>query len=362
MNFHGVVLRYDGQGDFDSPSSWESYDAGQTDGLTTKGYAGTVFDGRYVYFVPYANQDAEESVRHARVLRFDSEGEFTSSAAWSAHDASTTNGIPSASAGYLGYDGAVFDGSRYVYFVPYGDQTAAQGWALRLDTTGDFKSSTSWVAYDVSETNGLQSKGYYGGTFDGRYVYYAPFAHGPDGFHGVALRYDTQPGAFKVDANWEAYDAGNTDGMTTVGYKDAVFDGRYVYYVPFREAEGVQHTRVLRFDTQGSFSEAGSWSAYDAAGVDGLDTEGYVGAEFDGRYIYFAPYQQDGVFHANVLRYDTTGNFKEASSWSAFNAGELGGMNTKGYKYAAFVDPYIYFAPYNNNDGFSGIVMRYDTR
>ena len=30
------------------PSSWAVYDAGQTCGLSTKGYFGAVFDGRYV--------------------------------------------------------------------------------------------------------------------------------------------------------------------------------------------------------------------------------------------------------------------------------------------------------------------------
>jgi hypothetical protein len=362
QDFHGIVLRYDSQAEFTATGSWQSYDAGSTDGLKTKGYAGTVFDGRYVYFVPYANQDATESVRHARVLRYDTQQGFSTAASWSAYDASGTNGIPAAQANFLGYDGAVFDGVRYVYFVPYGDQTAAQGWALRMDTQGDFKAATSWVAYDVSSTGGLASKGYYGGAFDGRYVYYVPFANGPDAFHGIALRHDTQSGAFKLASTWQAYDASNTDGMKTIGYKGAVFDGRYVYYVPFREAEGVQHTRVLRFDTQANFTDSASWSAFDAANTDGLDTRGYVGAVFDGRFVYFIPYQQDTTFHANVLRYDTKGDFKAGASWSGFNAGGIGGLNTKGYKYAVYMAPYIFFAPYNNNDAFSGIAIRYNTQ
>ena len=88
---------------------------------------------------------------------------------------------------------------------------------------------------------------------------------------------------------FDAYDASHTDGLRTVGYFGAVFDGRYVYFVPEQQADLDTHAVVLRYDTHGPFDNPQSYSAYDAAGTAGLDTRGYYGAVFDGRYVYFVP-------------------------------------------------------------------------
>src|SRR5262245_38042968 len=65
----------------------------------------------------------------------------------------------------------------------------------------------------------------------------------------------TQPGAFT------AYAASNVSGLDTVGYIGAVFDGQYVYFVPARNSGASNHGRVLRYDTQAGFTSAASWSA-----------------------------------------------------------------------------------------------------
>jgi hypothetical protein len=52
-----------------------------------------------------------------------------------------------------------------------------------------------------------------------------------------------QPGAFT------AYDAGNTLGLNTIGYSGAVFNGRYIYFAPFSNAGG-SNGNVLRFDAK----------------------------------------------------------------------------------------------------------------
>ncbi len=353
--FHGIALRYDTTQAFDSAGSYESYDAGSTDSLASVGYAGAVYDGsRYVYFVPFA----DESVRHARVLRYDTQGDFDAASSWDAYDAEGTDGVTN----MLGYDGAVYDGSRYVYFVPFGYDPYGHGKALRLDTQGTFSSASSWDAYDAGSTGSLTTQGYYGGAFDGRYIYYAPFHDGTE-FHARALRYDTQ-GGFDTAGSWESYDAGSTDSLSTVGYKGAVYDGsRYIYYVPFRDADG-RHGRVLRYDTTGDFDAAGSWEAYDAGYTDGLDTSGFVGAEYKDPYIYFVPYSgENNVYHGRVLRYDTGGDFDSAASWSGYDIGSTDGLDTKGYKYSASDGRYLYFSPYQSQLGlnFSGSVIRYDT-
>jgi hypothetical protein len=349
VDFHGVALRYDTQADFQVASSWESHDAGYVDTLDTVGYGGAVFDGRYVYYVPFA----DASARHARVLRYDTQADFTGTAGWSAYDAGFTDGMIT-----VGYNGAVFDG-RYIYLVPFGYDPVAHGRVLRYDTQDDFFSSGAWSAFDAGFVGGLSTIGYYGAAFDGRYVYFAPF-HDGSGFHGRMLRYDTQAD-FYTAGSWSAFDGSAIGGLTTIGYKGAVYDGRYIYYVPFRDGTA-RHGRVLRYDTQGSFDGAASWTVYDAGVTDGLDTRGYVGATFDGRFVYFVPYSGDGnVYHGRALRYDTQGPFDGAASWTGFDAGNIDGLDTKGYKYSTFDGRYVYFTPYANNNMFHGIALRYDT-
>ncbi len=347
MAFHGVVLRYDTTGRFKSAGSWAAHDAGFTDGLRTVGYAGAVYHAPYVYFVPFA----DARTRHARVLRHDTRGEFTSASSWSAFDAGPVVGLR-----HSGFAGAVCDG-RYIYFVPFGYEPYAHGSVLRYDTQGEFRSAASWRAHDASRTDGLATRGYYGAGCDGRYVYFVPFNDGR-AFHGRVLRLDTR-GEFDAPASWSSYDAATTDGLTTVGYKGAAWDGRYLYFVPFRSGDTC-HGRVLRYDTRGEFHSPASWSAYDAGKTAGLDTRGYVGAHCDGRYVYLIPYSGDGnVFHARMLRYDTTGDFKTAASWSAYNAEATEGLPTRGYKFSASDGKYLYFVPYHNGNSFSGIALRY---
>src|SRR5438128_874404 len=66
---------------------------------------------------------------------------------------------------------------------------------------------------------------------------------------------------------FEAYDAGNTSGLATRGFLGAVFDGRYVYFVPEFETDN-SHGRVLRYDTHGGFKDPMSWTGYDAGQTD----------------------------------------------------------------------------------------------
>ncbi len=354
--FHARVLRYDSTKSFNEVGSYSLFDAGNTDGLKTTGYAGAVFANGYIYFVPYLNEEG----RHAKVLRYNTNEDFNNPTSWSAFDGNTLE-LPQGSQ-LNGYDGGVYDGERYIYFTPYGDQNGFNLFALRYDTLGDFKNKASWsFTSTVQMAQNANAKGYYGTAFDGNYVYYVPFANKDgDKFHASMLRYNiTLP--FTSRDSWSFFDASQIGEEKTIGYKGAVFDGKYIYYVPFREKEGVggQHTRVLRYNTELPFEDNSSWTVFNADNIDGLNTVGYVGAEFDGRYIYFIPYQQDNFFHANVLRYDTTKDFTTSGSWSSFNAENISGLNTKGYKYGMIMGKYLYLVPYNNNSSFTGIVLRY---
>src|SRR5262249_15598737 len=148
-----------------------------------------------------------------------------------------------------------------------------------------------WLAYNAGSTDSLHVSAYQGGVFDGRYIYFVPTYIGA-GSGGVVLRYDTQS-PFSTSSSWHAYDAGTTSGLNSKGYVGAVFDGHYIYFVPYYGGGGFSHGVVLRYDTQASFTTPSSWSAYDAGSTDGLVTRGYNGAVFDGRYICFVPYWND---------------------------------------------------------------------
>lgn len=253
-----------------------------------------------------------------------------------AYDAGHTSGLDT-----TGFLGAVFDG-RYVYFSPQHGREDRQGVALRYDTHGAFKDAASWLGFDAGHIDGLNTKGYYGAIFDGRYVVYVP-RRSPEAYHTRTLRYDTRE-AFDDPAAWEAYDVG-----LPMSCQSGAFDGRYIYFAPGTSKERGKESRVIRFDTQGPFKAESSWRVFDADKTAGLKTKDFDGALFDGRYVYFAP-----LSYGAPLRYDTTLPFDDASSWSAFDATPLGMERCVGL---VFDGRHLYFCSYNT----PGIV-RYDVR
>ena len=338
---HGHALRYDTHMPFDDSAAWRAYDAATTEGLTTKGYYGAVFDGRFVYYVPRFDGDTQ----HSRVLRLDTTGDFTDSTSWSAFDA----GRP------ISCQGAAFDG-RYVYFAPGMHQDdGPSGCVLRLDTLASFHDEGSWVWHDVSTTGGLDCRCFDGAVYDGRHIYFVPLNGGP------VVRHDPKLPFAEADA-WEAFDTTGLPGFgACVG---AVFDGRRVYFVPYA------HDTVVCYDTEAPFTAVGSWTAHAPGSVDGLDCRGYDGAAFDGRYVTFVPFWDgetttDG-FHARLLRYDTTLPFTAAEAWQAADGSVLAPPNPGGFNGGAFDGRFLYMAPWRLNDPSGqihahGQVLRLDT-
>jgi hypothetical protein len=179
-------------------------------------------------------------------------------------------------------------------------QVVAAQWALRSDMGG-------FATYDAAGTDGLNTRGYFGAVWDGRYVYYVPYTN------KVVVRCDTQ-GEFQNPGSWEAHDAGHTSGLKTRGYDGAAFDGRYLYFIPFWEGEDLSrgfHARLLRYDSGRAFKDPGSWQAKDAGDTIPPSPGGFNGGAFDGRFLYLAPWREgtgpEGQIlpHGKVLRCDT---------------------------------------------------------
>ena len=225
--------------------AFSAYDAGHTDGLVTQGYFGAVFDGRYVYFCPIRDQNERTSV-HGRVLRLDTQADFKDPRAWTAHDASYTDGLHTS-----GFYGGAFDG-RYVYFNPRDDGTVHHSRLLRLDTQADFKDPDAWEAHDAQLPHSGQ-----GLAFDGQYLYFCPgYTRSSTGGlddenSGHILRYDTRA-PLKDSASYAVFNAQQLHPEAAC-FDGAAFDGRHIYFAPLTSGH------VLRYAVAGDFADPQSW-------------------------------------------------------------------------------------------------------
>jgi hypothetical protein len=331
------VLRYDTTALFSDTTSWSTVDLGSL--LSARGgYGGAVFDGRFLYFVPCADANGT----HAEVARYDTTGVFKEGTSWALFDAGGGNVNAK-----TGYAGGVFDG-RYIYFVPDQSSMAAHGEVLQYDVQGDFTDETSWTTYEPQSAAGFR-----GAIFDGRYIYFSPHHNGTN-FHSQVLRYDTL-GGFNAPGSWTSFDPGSRGG-----YAGGVFDGRYVYFAPSQDGSGI-HGEILRYDTRLDFQVAWAWTTFDAGLSPVNALGGYAGALFDGRYIAFVPYGDGSTTHAEVLIFDTTGAFTQSSAWTTVDPG-AGPLSAQGGYMGALSDGrFLYFVPSGNSATPHGEFLRFDT-
>lgn len=356
----------DGGGDFTNIASWASHDFSALLGGSSNGFNGSAFDGRYLYLAPYFS---------GSFVRVDTQGSFSAASSYTAMAGAT---IP----GFGAFSGAVFDG-RYVYYVPSGSIV------VRYDTTAPFTAASSYASFDLSTTGAPATIGFSGGTFDGRYVYFAP--QGNNSFSGYAVRLDTE-GTFTAAASYQAFDMATVDARA-VGYAGAVFDGRYVYFSPFAGDAARYDTtapfggaaftffsiaggsgatfdgRFITFvpggilgdvsllDTQAALDAGTAVSTFDPSQVIGR-TQAYHGALFDGRYVYVGSEASGGTTTdpgTVVLRRDTQGAFTDVASWSEFDVGTLSPAAGDFFN-LGFDGRYVYFVPWH-----SAVIARFDT-
>ena len=267
---------------------------------------------------------------------------YDSQASFSVASSWGTFDTTAVNANAAGFSGAAFDG-RYVYLVPNADTAGHDGIVARYDTQAPFANKGSWATFNTS-TVAAKAKGFVGAVFDGRYIYFVPDNNGA--VDGVVARYDTQA-TFTTVASWTTFDT-TTVNANAKGFVGAVFDSRYVYFVSYNN--GAADGLVMRYDTQATFTTVGSWTTFDVTTVNAGAT-GFETAAFDGRYIYLVPLST-GI----VARYDTQAGFTAARSWATFDATTVN-MNASGFNSATFDGRYIYLVPIVNT-----IIARYDTQ
>jgi hypothetical protein len=258
-----------------------------------------------------------------------------------AFDAAGTDGLNS-----TGYFGAVFDG-RFVYFSPeQRDSLDTHAVVLRYDTHGDFKDRNSYAACDASKTSGLEVRGFYGAAFDGVYVYFVPRQIGMEYYHTRFLRFDSRQ-EFKNPAAWVAFDLGLRQSAQGVA-----FDGRYLFFSPGfsgdPKRENEYCANVIRYDTRESFSNPAGYATADVTKFLGMAAGCYDGAAFDGRFIYLVP-----LYSRIAARYDTHGKFDDLARWQKFDMAPLGAGSFVG---AVFDGRHLYYCPYACDS-----IVRFDT-
>jgi hypothetical protein len=172
--------------------------------------------------------------------------------------------------------------------LPVKYENSRNGRVVRYDTQKAFTELGSWQDYDTAELH-PHSQGYIGGTFDGRYVYFAPYNHGGGRF-GQIMRYDTQA-AFDKKDSWTFF---NTEVVhpDSRGFFGALYDGtRYVYFLPHCWADNVYHGQMTRYDTQGAFDNPHSWAVCDTMRIH-ENNKGFIGGVLMyEKYLYLAPYE-----------------------------------------------------------------------
>jgi hypothetical protein len=331
------ITRYDTQGDFAAPSSWTAFNLSSVN-TDTPDFYGALFDGRYMYFLPC------DPGFGSTLSRYDTRMDFTTAAAWSNFGMTAVNGNP-AGDGQCEI-GGLFDG-RYAYFIPNSIYGYWRGTMARFDTQGSFQDVAG--AWSVFNTQSLAATaaGYVGGAFDGRYIYLTPCCDASTGtplaLQGPPLitRLDTR-GTFTDAGAWKTFDP--TPLGPTNNFLGAAFDGRYVYFPP-----GDYRGHATRYDTTLDFTASASWSTFDMTTLGGGINNPFNGARFDGRYLYFLP--SSGV----IVRYDTTKSFAASASWETLNLTTLNAAAST-FDGAVFDGHYLYLVPYSGN-----LVMRFDT-
>ena len=328
--------RYDTTADFLAASSWSAFNLSSVN-TSTASFRGTAFDGRFVYMAPC------EAGYSSVLSRYDTTAAFGAAGSWSNFDMSTIDGINPSSDGLCDI-GAVFDG-RYVYFVPNSIYEYWRGTVARYDPQMAFDSAAAWTTFDTLQLGALAG-GFQGAAFDGRYIYFVPWGDTSTGtplsIQGAPLitRYDTMA-TFTTMASWATFDpSAVTSSNAFIG---AAFDGRYVYFSP-----GDYRGQALRYDTQASFAAGASWSSFDMTSLGGGAESAFLGARFDGRYVYFIP--SGGVLE----RFDTRGTFGSAASWTRFDLTSLDSRASNFFG-GVFDGRYLYLVPQS-----SGLVFRFD--
>jgi hypothetical protein len=261
--------------------------------------------------------------------------------------------------GAAGFVGLIGDG-RYVYFIPYFNQKH-HGNLVRYDTMGDFMDRASWDCIDLQTLVHPAAKGFVSGSFDGKYLYIAPYQSDWTHHHGTILRYDTTC-LFHDAASWSHFDAASVHPDAR-GYHSSISTPDQTWFVPYVLENRGYHGHLVHLDSTNTagFTSIESWKHLDLTTIH-PQAKGYVGGCHDGRYVYLAPYYNGSERHGLVLQYDTEGDLIDPAMWNTFDLTTIH-KDLRGFFGAVHHKDYIYILPHCKEEGiYHGTLVRYDRR
>ncbi len=342
--FSGQVTRYDSHGDFQDPTSWTVFDTAVVNSAS-RGFANGLFDGRYLYMIPYHNDQ-----HHGQVTRYDTRGEFDSPASWDFFDVQILIDTG------RGFVSGCFDG-RYLYLTPYQiSWTLYNGTMVRYDTTRDFADRDSWEVFDSTSLSSM-SCGFHSAVDTRDFIYFVPFVRAQRDYHGLLVRF-RRSGGFADPNSWEMVDIKgfNPRGCGFIG---GCFDSQYLYLAPYFDGKG-RFGQVARYDNLQPLNEDASWQFFDTELVHS-ESRGFFGTLLHNEFIYFIPHcKAEGIYNGQITRYDRRESFMSPSAWSVLDTAAYHPMS-KGYIGGAVINNYLYMAPYETAPAaHSGLIARID--
>lgn len=265
-----TFLRYDTtrpENDFGFSSSWETYDASQLKVGNPSGYnaavplpagGGVMFNNGLAYTPLIHKGDA-----------FDAGWQVT------AFDGGTFPG------GCGNTYNAVCAANR-IFFTPGGSGGTAC--VVRYDPAKSYVDG--FESFDVSDL-GEESTFFAGGVASPQHLYLTQFNTHDASAPTRILR---KPLDGALDAGWEGQPT-NTKNPLARGFIGGAWDGRYLYFAPYPAPT----TTVIfeRYDTTLGFTDSNSWDVAAGAAL-GIPANRYWGAAFDGQYVYYSSYSALG--------------------------------------------------------------------
>jgi hypothetical protein len=251
-------------------------------------------------------------------------------------------------AGAKGYSSALTDG-RFLYLTPLFNGEFF-GEVARFDSTRPFQDAGAWTFFDL-QTLRTGARGFIGGDFDGRYLYLIP--HCADDFHGLVARYDSTCAFTDPDA-WTFFDTSQVN-QNSRGYVGGAFDGGALYLSPYRHKVDAFSGLIARYKSKHSFLDGAAWEFFDATSLNpGL--RGFHGAVAHRDELFFIPYTQENKgFHGNMLRYDSSRSFLDRASWDFVSLTDIN-PRARGFVGGVSSDAGLLLAPYFDGEDRSGLV------
>lgn len=192
-----------------------------------------------------------------------------------------------------GWEKATFDGGTFacptlhsavcstasVFFLPAGsDKTAC---LARFDPAKPL--ATGFDVFDIASL-GPDSTFLAGGVTSTTHLYVTQYNTPKDS--GAPVRVLRRPLDGALDAGWESQPT-NAKNPLTRGFVGGAFDGRFVYFAPYPAPTTTSF--FARFDTTLGFHDDGAWDIAAGAAL-GVPANRYWGAVFDGQYVYYSSF------------------------------------------------------------------------